>query len=107
MIKRVLGHNLPQLPAWRSGKEQGAAGNRQPLPPHMRRDLLRHLSYLEEENLDVYTFETRRSHYPGVKSDIFVFDGDGRPVIQGRDFYGGPTAFWTLSAAFQQRPQLY
>jgi hypothetical protein len=47
----------------------------------MRRDLLRHLSYLEEENLDVYTFETRRSQYPGVKSDIFVFDGDGRPLL--------------------------
>jgi hypothetical protein len=61
----------------------------------------------EGEDLDPYTFETRRSQYPGVKSDIFVFDGDGRPVIQGRDFHGGPTAFWTLSAPFQQRPQLY
>jgi hypothetical protein len=107
VIKRVLGQSLPQLPAWRRDREQVAAGNRHSLPPQMRRDLLRHLSYLEGEDLDPYTFETRRSQYPGVKSDIFVFDGDGRPVIQGRNFHGGPTAFWTLSAPFQQRPQLY
>jgi hypothetical protein len=107
VIKRVLGHSLPHLPAWRPGKQHTMAGNKQPLSPQMRRQLVSHISYLEGENLDAYTFETRRSQQPGAKSDIFVFDGHGRPVIQGREFHGGPTAFWPLGAPFQQRPELY
>ena len=68
-------------------------GRRQPMSPSMKRALLAHLPSLAEEDLSAHTHERSSSDYPGVKYDILIYNGDGRAVIEGREFSFG-ASFW-------------
>jgi hypothetical protein len=59
----------------------------------MVKSLQRHEIALRMVDLRPYTFERRRSEYLGAKSDLIVYDAEGRAVMHGREF-DGALSFW-------------
>jgi hypothetical protein len=78
-------------------REEFGFGQRYALSKSMIHSIKQHTSGLREKDLSSYTFERRRSAYGDSKSDLVVYDGEGKPVLMGRES-GGPLSFWTYSA---------
>ena len=78
-----------------SNWEQFGAGSKAPLTSSMQKTIKQHIVEANGANaLQGYTFERRPSQYPSASADIVVYNGDGRAVIQGREFAGGRMSFW-------------
>lgn len=97
-MKLFSNHRLPW--GMRPREDAFDIGNKQPLSEAMRRELVKHLPYLAAADLDAYSFERRSSAFLQAKCDLFVFDAEGRPVIEGREFFGGPIVFWPRRGIF-------
>jgi hypothetical protein len=76
--------------------EEFGAGQKAPLTSSMQKTIKAHIVEANATNaLQGYTFERRPSQYPSASADIVVYNGDGRAVIQGREFGGGRMSFWS------------
>ena len=77
-------------------KEEFGFGERHPLDPKIRKSINFYMNSLTNKDLEGWTFERRRSEYPGAKSDLVVYNAEGKVVLNGREFEGGSnkTAFW-------------
>jgi len=67
------------------------------LSKQMVRGILMHFSRLDGAILKAYTFEKRHSDYPDTSADFDIFDERGNLAFQGREFRGGPAAYWRQS----------
>jgi hypothetical protein len=72
-------------------------GQRYPLTDKMVKSIKRHEISFRDVDLRSFTFERRRSTYAGAKSDLVIYDGDGKPALSGREF-DGPLSFWSYQA---------
>jgi hypothetical protein len=69
-------------------------GQRFPLSKELTTEVRRNIVQLSRKDLTGYTYERRRSEYPQAKSDIVIYDADGKLVLNGREMNGGDTSFW-------------
>ena len=75
--------------------EAFGTGQRFPLSKELSHEIRRHIVQLSRMDLAGYTYERRRSEYPQAKSDIVVYDPDGKIVLNGREMQGGgDLSFW-------------
>ena len=72
------------------------AGEKAPLTGSMQKTIRQHIVEANQKDaLTGYTYERRPSQYPTASSDLVIYDGNGRAVMQGREFAGGRMSFWT------------
>ena len=69
-------------------------GRRFPLSKELTLDIRRHVAQLSGRDLAGYTVERRRSDYPMAKSDLVVYDPEGKAILDGREMQGGHSSFW-------------
>ena len=74
-------------------REEFGLGHRSPLTPPMVKSIKRHMLTLKNSDLGAYSFERRRSDYAQSKSDLVIYDGEGKAVLHGRET-DGPLTFW-------------
>lgn len=79
-----------------SGQTQEAfgAGRKFPLSKSITKEVRRHSAALSRAELTGYTFERRHSDYPGAKSDIVIYDPNGKGILNGREMHNGELSFW-------------
>jgi hypothetical protein len=79
-----------------SGQTQEAFGEGQrfPLNGDVKRAILHHMNELGRKDLAAYSFERRHSYYPDAKSDLVIYDGEGQPVLHGRENRDGLLSIW-------------
>jgi hypothetical protein len=66
---------------------------RQPLPQKLATQVRSQFTFLEGKDLTSYTYERAKSNFTGARTDLTVFNPDGKLVLNGRDF-GDHTFFW-------------
>jgi hypothetical protein len=72
-------------------------GQRYPLTDKMVKSIKKHEVSLRSADLGAFKFERRRSTYHDAKSDLVIYNAEGTPVLNGREF-DGPLSFWTYQA---------
>jgi hypothetical protein len=80
-----------------SGQTQEAfgSGQRFPLNKQIKDSIKRHVAGLGGKDLSQYTFERRHSDYPDSKSDLVIYDGEQRAVLNGREGSDGRLSIWS------------
>jgi hypothetical protein len=66
------------------------------LPNRLARELRYQIHSLDRTDIASYTYEQTKSQFKDAKSDLAVYDGDGKLVLRGRDF-GDRTFFWSAA----------
>ncbi len=72
-------------------------GAREHLPNGLVKEVKYQIEYLSGTDLGEYTYEHTSSEYKDAKTDYFIYNPDGKLVLQGRTF-GQRTFFWTPTA---------
>jgi hypothetical protein len=73
--------------------EKFGEGQRFPLTKQMVKSIYEHIGNLKGSDLSGYTYERKRSDYSQARSDLVIYDVDGKPVLHGRES-DGPMNFW-------------
>ncbi len=69
-------------------------GRRRPLSSHLRSALRRSFPNRDWSEIARYSYEERRSRFPGARADVVVYDEAGRSILRGRKPLEGGIAFW-------------
>ena len=89
---------LPSEPDWL----EFGAGNRSPLSRTIRSQLRSNFPSRDSRDFADYSFESRKSHFPGAKQDLVIFDSQGKPTFQGRLTNERRFSFWAAPAVVTQ-----
>jgi hypothetical protein len=73
-----------------------ATTNHEHLPGKMAKEIQYQIQGLNRKDLSAYTYEHTKSSFKDAKTDLSVFDADGKMVLKGRGF-GDRTFFWTAA----------
>jgi hypothetical protein len=63
------------------------------LPKGLAKEVRYQIAGLANTDLSAYTYQHTKSSFKDAKTDLSVFDGDGKLVLRGRGF-GDRTFFW-------------
>jgi hypothetical protein len=66
---------------------------RRMLPAKLGKQVRSQFSHFTRTDMSAYTFEKVKSDFKTAKTDLSVFDVEGKLVLLGRDF-GDRTFFW-------------
>jgi len=78
-----------------------------PLTKGLLHQVLRQFSGLDAVEVSQYTYRSHHSLYPDAIAEIYIYDGAGRLVIQGREF-SNVTALWSAPPPMHEpSPQVY
>ena len=77
-------------------KEEFGFGQQFPLTKSMMQVVRRHMSEHRSTDLTKYTFERRHSDYKDTKSDLVIYDANGKPVLHGREGSDGNLSIWPI-----------
>ncbi len=66
---------------------------RQTFPTKLATQVQSQFAYFAHKDLTTFTYERVKSDFRGAKTDLTVFNPDGKLVLHGRDF-GDRTFFW-------------
>jgi len=69
---------------------------REHLPSRMAKEIQYQIQGLSRKDLGEYTYEHTKSLFKDAKTDLSIFDPDGKLVLKGRGF-GDRTFFWTAA----------
>lgn len=84
--------------------ERNKSVERKLFPPKLGKQVQSQFSQFTRTDLSAYTFEKVKSDFKSAKSDLSVFNIEGKLVLLGRDF-GDRTFFWQpLPMAVWSRP---
>ena len=73
--------------------QETSTTTRHPFPPKLARQIQSQFSQFATTDLSGYTFERVKTDFYSAKSDLHIFNPDGKMVLMGRDF-GDRTFFW-------------
>lgn len=66
---------------------------RSTFPVKLAKQVQSQFTHFTSTDMGAFTFEKKKSEFYGAKQDLNVYNGDGKLVLQGRDF-GDRTFFW-------------
>ena len=69
------------------------ATTRQTFPEKLARQVASQFTQFAHTDMTAYTVERTKSEFYGARTDLAVFNSDGKLVLSGRDF-GDRTFFW-------------
>lgn len=72
---------------------QKQSTERQTFPEKLAKQVQSQFSQFAKTDLSAFTLERTKSNFQGAKADLFVYNSEGKLVINGRDF-GDRTFFW-------------
>ena len=75
-------------------QEQFGLGEKHPLSKSMKTVVKAHIMGLRGSDLAGYMFERRHSDYAGAKSDLIIYDAEGKAVLKGREASDGRLSIW-------------
>jgi hypothetical protein len=67
--------------------------SRDALPKNLAKEVQYQIAGLSRTDLSAYTYEHIKSSYKDAKSDLSIFDPEGKLILLGRGF-GDRTFFW-------------
>jgi major membrane immunogen (membrane-anchored lipoprotein) len=73
--------------------EQTKISERRTFPAKLGKQVQSQFSQFTLTDMSAYTFEKVKSDFKSAKTDLTIFDLDGKMVLLGRDF-GDRTFFW-------------
>jgi hypothetical protein len=72
---------------------QSITTTRQAFPAKLANIVQSQFQGFARADMTAYTYEKAKSDFHGAKMDLTIFNGDGKVVLNGRDF-GDRTYFW-------------
>ncbi len=72
---------------------QNVSTTRQSFPTKLAGQVQSQFEQFARADMTAYTYEKSKSDFYGAKTDLTIFNADGKLVLNGRDF-GDRTFFW-------------
>lgn len=72
---------------------QSISTTREAFPPKLATQVKSQFSQFHNADLGEFTYERSKSDFFGAKTDLTIYNQDGKHVLTGRDF-GDRTFFW-------------
>ena len=73
--------------------QHDSTATRQTFPVKLAKQIQSQFTQFAHTDMTAFTFEKSKSDFYGAKTDLAVFNPEGKLVINGRDF-GDRTFFW-------------
>jgi hypothetical protein len=70
-------------------------GKRESLAGDLEKSVRFHFQGYRSSNLNAFRVERQKSSYAGARSELVIFDAEGRAVIKGREFGKGQFSLWS------------
>jgi hypothetical protein len=89
--RETLTHDQP----WREPavSQDVKTNTRGAFPEKLAKQVQAQISQFAGTDMRAFTFEKKKSDFSGAKSDLSIYNPDGKLVLAGRDF-GDRTFFW-------------
>jgi hypothetical protein len=72
---------------------QSVSTTRETFPTKLAAQVKSQFSHFSRSDLTAFTYEKTKSDFYGAKTDLTIYNEDGKHVLTGRDF-GDRTFFW-------------
>lgn len=72
---------------------QETSTTRETFPAKLAAQVQSQFSHFSRTDMSTFTVERTKSDFYGAKTDLTIYNGDGKHVLTGRDF-GDRTFFW-------------
>jgi hypothetical protein len=70
-------------------------GKRETLAGDLEKSVRFHFNGYKAANLGAFRVERQKSTYSGARSELVIYDADGKAVIKGREFGKGQFSLWS------------
>ena len=72
---------------------ESVSTNRETFPPKLAAQVKAQFSQFHSADMSGFTYSKTKSDFYGARTDLAIFNPDGKNVLMGRDF-GDRTFFW-------------